>query len=94
MWKGDGLEIVRGVFGDDRNPMRSIFPNDTEISCLPVHQRIDAHQEGCAQNEVRMHWYDTQRQIELHGRHLDVDVDELGARHAISIGYGECLATM
>ena len=82
------------MFGDDRDPMRSIFPDDAEMSWLPVDQRIKAHQEGRAQNEVRMHWCDSQRQIELHGRHLDVDMHELAASHTISVGYSERLTTM
>ena len=74
--------------------MRSIFPDNTEISCLPVDQRIKAHQEGRAQNEVRMHWCDTQRQIKLHGRHLDLYVNELCAWHTIAVGSSENLATV
>ena len=76
------------------NPMRSFFPDDTEISCLPVDQWIEAHQKGRAQNEVRMHWCNTQRQIELHGQHLDVDVNALCALHTISVGYRESVATV
>ena len=82
------------MFGVDRNSARSIFPDETEISCLPVDQWIKAYQEGRAQNEVRMQWCDTHRQIELRGRHLDIDVDEIGGKHTISVGYSECLATM
>ena len=74
--------------------MRHIFPDDAEMSFLPVDQRIELHKKGRAQNEVRMHWCDTQRQVELHGRHLDVGMDDLGARHTISVGNSESLATM
>ena len=82
------------MFGDDWDSTRSIFTDDAELSCLPVDQCGEAHQKWRTQYDVRMHWCDTQRQTELHGRHLDIYVDELSARHTISVGYGEYLATM
>ena len=89
-----GLNSEMIMFVDDGNQMITLLSRHAEMSKFPVDHWVESRQKRDTQNQIRVHRYNPQCQVELHGVHLHVEVHELGAWDTISGGSDECLAFM